>query len=128
MTNDKPDHPLRSRIFSRRRLVLLASVAGIGAIVALAGPIGYGRIQLPAWTSSAQAADSQQQPASFADLVAKVKPAVISVRVQVDESTNPTGLRSDGESLPPFLQGTPFEKFFRQYGFDDIAQGHDPAP
>ena len=44
------DRSLRSRIFSRRRLVLLTSVAGIGAIVALGGPMAYGRIQLPAWT------------------------------------------------------------------------------
>ena len=123
MTNDKPDNPLYLRIFSRRRLVLLASVTGIGAAAILAGPIGYGRIHLPAWTSIAQATDSQQQPAGFADLVAKVKPAVISVRVQVDESTNPTGLTSDGESLPPFLQGTPFKKFFRQYGFNESPGG-----
>ena len=59
MTNNQPDRSLRSRIFSRRRLVLLASVAGIGAIVALGGPAGYGRIQLPAWTSSARAAESR---------------------------------------------------------------------
>ena len=117
------DRSLRSRIFSRRRLVLLTSVAGIGAIVALGGPMAYGRIQLPAWTSSARAAESQQQPAGFADLVAKVKPAVISVRVKVDEGTNPTGLSPDGENLPPFMQGSPFEKFFREYGFNDMQKG-----
>ncbi len=87
MTNDQTDHPLRSRIFSRRRLVLLASVAGIGAIVALGGPMGYTRLSLPPWMSSARAADSPRTTAAsgFADLVAKVKPAVISVRVQMDE-------------------------------------------
>ena len=123
MTNDQPDRSLRSRIFSRRRLVLLTSVAGIGAIVALGGPIGYGRIQLPVWTSSARAAESQQQPAGFADLVGQVKPAVISVRVQVDEGTNSTGLGTDGENLSPFMKGTPFEKFFREYGFDGTPKG-----
>src|SRR6202012_3776382 len=25
----------------------------------------------------------------------------------------------DSENLPPFMEGTPFEKFFRQYGFDN---------
>ena len=122
MTNDKPDHSLRSRIFSRRRLVLLTSVAGIGAIVAL-GPIGYSRLQLPAWTSSAHAADSQQQPTGFADLVAKVKPAVISVRVKVDETSNTPDLNSNEEALPPFLQGSPLEKFFRGYGFNEMPNG-----
>jgi serine protease Do len=80
MANDKPGHHLYSRFFSRRRL-LLASVAGIGAIVALGGPMGYSHLS-PPWMSSARAADTntQQQPEGFADLVAKVKPAVISVR------------------------------------------------
>jgi serine protease Do len=121
MANERSEYPRRPRIFLRRRLVLLAGVAGIGALV-FAGPIDYGHMQLPAWTSSAQAADSQQQqPASFADLVAKVRPAVISVRVQMDETANSTGL--GGENLPPFLQGSPFEKFFHQYGFGDLPRG-----
>lgn len=115
MTSDKTSYPVRSKIFSRRRLVLLASVAGIGAAVVLAGPMGYGRAQLPAWTSSARA-DSQHQPTGFSDLVAKVRPAVISVRVRVDETSNAPDLGSDQETMPPFLQGSPFEKFFRQYG------------
>lgn len=120
MTNDQTDHSQRSRIFSRRRLALLASVVGIGAIVVLGGSMGYTRLSLSPWMSSARAADAQRQPAGFADLVAKVKPAVISVRVQMDEATtSPTGLSSDGEGLPPFQQGSPFEKFFRQYGSNE---------
>lgn len=118
MTNEKLDHPLHSRIFTRRRLVLLASVAGIGAAVIFGGPISYSRIQLPAWTSSARA-DSQHQPTGFSDLVAKVKPAVISVRVRVDETSNAPDMGSDQETMPPFLQGSPFQKFFRQYGSPD---------
>ena len=123
MTNEKPDHPLYSRIFSRRRLVLLTSVAGIGAIVALAGPMGYTHLSFPTWTSSARAADIQQQPVGFADLVAKVKPAVISVRVRMDEGSNAPELDSSEENLLPFLQGFPFEKFFRQYGFNETPGG-----
>jgi serine protease Do len=123
MTNDQTDYPPRSRIFSRRRLVVLSSVAGIGAIVALGGQMGYTHLSLPPWMSSAQAAETQQQPVGFADLAAKVKPAVISVRVQMEEGTNPTGLNPDGENIPPFLQGSPFEKFFRQYGFNEAPGG-----
>jgi len=115
MANHKPDDYSHSRIFTRRRLVLLTSVAGISAAIILGGPVGYGRVELPAWTSSAQA-DSQHQPTGFADLVAKVKPAVISVRVRVDETSNMPSIGSDQQNLPPFLQGSPFEKFFRQYG------------
>jgi serine protease Do len=102
--------------------VLLTSVAAIGAVVAL-GPMAYGGIQLPAWTSTARAAGGQQQPAGFADLVAKLKPAVISVRVKVDGSSATSGMNWNDEDLPPFLQGTPFEKFFHEYGFDGTPKG-----
>jgi serine protease Do len=117
MTNDKPGHHLYSRIFSRRRLVLLTSVAGIGAIVALGGPTS--------WISSARAADThtQQQPAGFADLVTKVKPAVISVRVRMDETSNAADLSSDREDERLPFQGSPFEKFLHQYGFNGSPEG-----
>jgi serine protease Do len=126
MTNDHTDHPLRSKIFSRHRLVLFASVASIGAVVALGGAMGYPQ-SLPAWTSSARAADAQRPLQGFADLVAKVKPAVISVRVQMDENASPTGLSSDGEGASPFQQGSSFEKFFRQHGGDGAPGGAAPS-
>ena len=123
MTNDKPGHHLYSRIFSRRRLVLLTSIAGISAIVALGGPMGYSHL-LTAWMSSVRAADTHtQQPAQsggFADLVAKVKPAVISVRVEMDETSSAPDLSSDNEDNIP---GSPFEKFFQQHGSGDRPQG-----
>jgi serine protease Do len=123
MANDKPDHHLYSRIFSRRRLVLLASVAGICAIVALGGPMRY--THLSPWMSSARAADThiRQQPAGFADLVAKVKPAVISVRVRIDETSDAADLSSNEENPSPFTPGSPFEKFFQQYGFNETPGG-----
>ena len=124
MTNDRPDHSWRSRIFSRGRLVLLTSVAGIGAIVALGGPMGYGGVQLPAWISSARAADGQQQAAGFADLVTKVRPAVISVRVKMDETSNTADMKSNGEDMRPFMQGSPFEKFFRDQMPKGMTQRH----
>jgi serine protease Do len=124
MTNDRPDHSWRSRIFLRGRLVLLTSVAGIGAIVALGGPMGYGGVQLPAWISSARAAAGQQQAAGFADLVTKVRPAVISVRVKMDETSNTADMKSNGEDMRPFMQGSPFEKFFRDQMPKGMTQRH----
>jgi serine protease Do len=117
MTNDEPG-PRYSRVFSPPRLVLLASAASIGAIVVLGGPMGYAQLSRP-WLSSARAADtqSQQQPAGFADLVAKVKPAVISVRVQMDETPDAADLSSNEEDNPPPTQGSPLERFRQQYGF-----------
>ncbi len=72
----------------------------------------------PAWTSSARAAETaQQHPAGFADLVAKVKPAVISVRVKMDASAEMTGAtRSDDDNATPLQPGSPMEKFFQQFG------------
>jgi serine protease Do len=104
--------------------VLLTSVAGIGAIVALGGPMGYGGVQLPAWVSSARAADGQQQAAGFADLVTKVRPAVISVRVKMDETSNTADMKSNGEDMRPFMQGSPFEKFFRDQMPKGMTQRH----
>lgn len=113
------DNPSARKFPAPRRLALLASVAGVGAVV-LAGGIGS-RIQTtsPAWISSAAATETAAPPRGFADLVEKVKPAVISVRVRFDAVVQRTGANQDGE-LTPFGQGTPLEKFFRQFGFGDI--------
>ena len=70
------------RALSARRLVLLATVAGLGVAGAAIGPYGIRQGMLPSY--AANAAESAQRPVGFADLVEKVKPAVISVRVKVD--------------------------------------------
>jgi serine protease Do len=112
-----------------RRLVLLASVAGVGAAVLLAGPGGY---RPPAWTSAASAADTtMQHPVGFADIVSKVKPAVISVRVKMAASAEPAFMRQDGdEDAIPRVPGSPLDKFFQQFGDQFGRQGHgqDGAP
>jgi serine protease Do len=91
----------------------------------VAGPGGYAPVSLPAWISSAIAADTtSQHPASFADLVAKVKPAVISVRVKInDETAKPAGMSGDEEEDIPFAPGSPMQKFFQQFGFQDMPNG-----
>ena len=62
--------PRNPKSLTVRRLVLLASVAGVGAAVLLSGAGSYGTASLPVWTSTAAAADSaMQHPAGFADLV-----------------------------------------------------------
>src|SRR5246500_5660642 len=106
-------------ILSLRRLTLLGSAAVVGAALVLGGPLEYGH-----FTSRAQAATTQAQqgPTGFADLIAKVKPAVISVRVKVDQTAD-ADAPDLNEGLPPSMKGSPFEKFFRQYGFDDMPRG-----
>ncbi len=120
---DRSNSPAnRRQILAPRRLTLLASAAGLAVAVLVAGPGGYLPMSLPAWTSSAHAAETAfPHPAGFADLVAKVKPAVISVRVKLDEtaSADLTG-NSDDENVIPFAPGSPMEKFFQQYGFPNM--------
>ena len=53
-----------------------------------------------------------QRPAGFADLVEKVKPAVISVRVKVDAGAEMMGF--DGDM--PFPPNSPMQRFFHHFG------------
>src|ERR1700722_9459311 len=73
--------PNRMARIGRGRLALLASVASIGLVVAAAGTVPKGSV--PAYISAAQADGASQHSQGFADLVDKVKPAVISVRVNL---------------------------------------------
>jgi hypothetical protein len=81
---------------------LLACVAGLGIAVALGGPIAYRELTTSAETvpleSPAMAARPHATagvPAGFADLVAKVRPSVISVRVKIESSAVQS--RDDGD-------------------------------
>ncbi len=115
------------KVLMPRRLTLLASAAGLGIAVLLAGPGGYLTSSLPAQASSTHTVESSlPHPASFADLVAKVKPAVISVRVKIDEPKMMGFKEGTDQSVIPFAPGSPMEKFFRQFGDmpDDMTQQH----
>jgi serine protease Do len=124
MTKSNPSQSNPSKPHRARRLTLLASVAAVGAAVLLAGPGGYHPLNLPAWTSSAQAADTVAQPSGFADLVAKVKPAVVSVRVKFDNVAKPASMSdNDGDNVLPFRPGSRFDRFFRQFGMPNMPNG-----
>jgi len=122
---EKSSHLTTGKALTPRRLTLLASVAGLGIAVMAAGPGGYSPIGLPTWATSAHAADAAMpHPASFADLVAKMKPAVISVRVKFDESAKMASMNeNDDQEVVPFAPGSPMEKFFRQFGFPNGPNG-----
>jgi serine protease Do len=114
----------RHTILGRRNLILVASTAILGATVLLAGPGGSGPASLSTSVSSARAADATiTHPASFADLVAKVKPAVISVQVKVDNSAKMTGVNQNGNGHIPSAPGSPMDKFFQQFGFQNLPNG-----
>ena len=110
MTTGPLIHKARG-VLSIRRAVLLAAVSSVGAIILFTGP-GQ-RIGFPG-SETVQAAEMMQRQAGFADLVEKVKPAVISVRVKVNTAN--TKLMGMDDSTPSFPKNSPMERFFRQFG------------
>src|SRR5690242_6908146 len=112
MSQGVPAQKPRS-VLSARRFVLMASAAVIGAGVLFSGAEFVG--QPHAFLAPAYA-DTAQRPAGFADIVEKVKPAVISVRVKVDGG--PRTMSFDGGDSP-FPPGSPMERFFRRFGMPD---------
>jgi serine protease Do len=101
-----------------RRLTLLASIGALGATVLLTGPASFWQSAGGAVPASA-AESGMQRPVGFADIAAKVKPAVISVRVKVSGAAEPAMLgdnSDDGEQQLPAQPGSPLDKFFRQFG------------
>ena len=125
MTHTNASDLKRRNIVSARRLALLTTAAVFVMSALAAGPGGYRPTGFAALTSSASAADiTLQHPVGFADIVAKVKPAVISVRVKVDESAKMMSMNENGdENVIPFPPGSPMEKFFKQFGFENMPNG-----
>jgi serine protease Do len=97
------------RLLSGRRLALLASAAGLSAVLVF-GSGGFA----PPFSSLTTPAHAQtaQRPVGFADIVEKVKPAVISVRVKMNAGPQMSEL--SGED--PFGPNSPFHYFFRRFG------------
>ena len=107
---------VKSRILSARRLVLLAGVAGLSASLVAGASL------MPSSTGSTLAgiayAQNVQKPVGFADIVEKVKPAVISVRVKVDAGARMMGF----EGNLPFPPNSEMERFLRRFGTPDSEQ------
>src|SRR5688572_22814131 len=110
-----PDKPRR---FSVRRVALVTTaLAGIGgAAFVLAPDVNtYGIAPAHAQNLSEQARQVRA-PVGFADVVEQVKPAVVSVRIEMNgERRNPAAGDLEGRNIPPGLR-----EFFRQFGMPDV--------
>jgi len=114
----------RRRLSARRMAFLATTIAGAG-VAALSFSPG-----MPSQHAFGTAAYAQnlsekvqqipQRPIGFADIVEKVKPAVISVRVKIDRPASPDVSDDD----LPFPPGSPFERFFRRFGMPN-THGHE---
>jgi serine protease Do len=109
---------LSRRILSVRRFGLLATtIAGLGAAAFFVAPSLTPNTAFLAGPAHAQDLSQEaqklpQHPVGFADIVAKVKPAVISVRVKIDRPAS-SSLSSDENPFPP---GSPMDRFFKRFG------------
>lgn len=126
MLPDQPTQPpsFRSRL-SRRGLGAVAGLGMLAAAGALATFTPAERVAGLMSSTSALAAETTAPPAvampSFADLVERLKPTVVSVYVnaEVGNVAQVPGRGRQGEEFQgqnPFGSGSPFEFFFRQFG------------
>ncbi len=127
-------HSCRSgRVIRDRRLAWMGAAAMACGVV-IAAPGGLLAQTAPAVPRLVAAVPTVESsgPQSFAGVVRAVKPAVISVRVKVAE-TSPEGLsapengRGDrDEKPPPMFRRPPFDRFFRDYGPPEAPEGRRP--
>lgn len=122
MTFETPSAPARAGGFlSRRRAPLIASVVALG----LAGALGAEAVTSMSSPARAESSAIQPQAApvfpSFADVVERVKPAVVSVRVKNvanEEMAGGPGAPG-GPQIPGLDQlpdGHPLKRFFKEFG------------
>ena len=110
----------RRSLLSARKLALMASVvAGLGIAVygfsPSSGPVNM--FTTPAHAQVANEVRKVQQPVGFADIVERVKPSVISVKVNLNEKIAKGDDSNDEDT--PFQPGSPMERFFRKFGGPD---------
>ncbi len=115
-----PARPGR-KAFTARRLALLASAAGLAIAVVATGTSGFSTPNFPSAIATAHA-ETMQRSTGFADIVEKVKPAVISVRVKVDATAKMASM-NDNDEASPMQPGAPLEKFFEQFGGRGMPKG-----
>jgi len=120
-TSRGPRFPLAAR----RMALLATAVAGLAAGTLVFSPNSYAPSALADATQAQNLTEKVQQlpqrPVGFADIVEKVKPAVISVRVKVDQPSQPNVSEDD----LPFPPGSPFERFFKRFGAPGNPKGHE---
>src|ERR1700726_3958501 len=111
----------RRSLFSARKFALMAPVvAALGAAVPAStpSPAPADIFSSPAHAQVNNEVRKVAQPVGFADIVERVKPSVISVKVNINEKVakDDSGSNSDDS---PFQPGSPMERFFKRFGGPD---------
>ena len=119
-------------LFSARKFALMASVvAGLGAAI-----YGFSPSQGPVdvFSSAAHAQVNNEvrkveRPIGFADIVERVKPSVISVKINISDKTAKDDSANKDNEDSPFQPGSPMERFFKRFGMPDgNGQGTPDSP
>src|SRR5947209_2149088 len=111
----KPQHLSKTRA---TRAALLGAVA----VIALGGAVGnsllpHGALaEAPALTVPGQATG----PASFADIVDRVKSSVVAVKVKMVETADASDDGDSSSNIPQLRPGDPLEKFFKRFGGEGL--------
>src|ERR1700737_4125891 len=110
----------RRSLFSARKFAFMASVvAGLGIAVygfsPSSGPTNV--FSTPAHAQVNNEVRKVAQPVGFADIVERVKPSVISVKVNIAEKLAKDDSSNSDDS--PFQPGSPMERFFKRFGGPD---------
>ncbi|MGH6678016.1 MAG: trypsin-like peptidase domain-containing protein, partial [Bradyrhizobium sp.] len=100
----------RRRLSARKAALTASVVAGLGLAAYGFGPLGVSSTLFPSPALAQANQEISNGPVGFADIVERVKPSVISVKVDITQK-----LSNDGDGLP-FPPGSPMERFFRHFG------------
>ncbi|HTZ68425.1 MAG TPA: Do family serine endopeptidase [Roseiarcus sp.] len=118
MSFDRPSYSLRAALLGA---VALAALGGVAVETSVA-PV----------SAASTTAQAPAGPTSFADVVDRVKPAVVSVKVKLSDADQVDDEDSDGiPGLPDIPKNSPFYRFFRHFGMPDNNNGNndgDHAP
>jgi serine protease Do len=124
MLFDRPSYSLRAALLGA---VALAALGGVAVETSVAP------VSAAATTAEAPAVHAPAGPASFADVVDRVKPAVVSVKVKLSDADQVDDDDSDAApGLPDIPKNSPFYRFFRHFGMpgdnNDGTDRGDRAP
>ena len=110
-------------LFSARKVVLMASVVtGLAVYGFSSSSDRFDIFSSPAHAQVSNAVSSAVQPFGFADVVERVKPSVISVKVTTKGKTADASNKDDVDE-----SGSPMERFFRQFGAPN-GEYQNPGP
>ncbi len=111
----RPSQSSQPSLLSVRKIALMASVVTGLAVYGFSPLSGsFGIIGSAAHAQVNRAVSAVAQPYGFADMVERVKPSVISVKVTMKEKASDASDKSDEDG-----SGSPMERFFRQFGGPD---------